>query len=95
MLDAKNIQEINEEKLNELMKLDKLIINLNSENNAYATKYNNDAKSVRIHKRLKEKLLLLDDIKLSSILNQIKQFLDKIILENERLLDNEKLIREK
>ena len=95
LLGEKHFEEITEEKLEELEKLEKEIQKLNNKNQGVASKYNNDQKFLRIHKRLKEKLTSLPDIQLAAILNQIKAFFDKVVFDNEKILDNETLVREK
>ena len=95
VLDNNNVEEISEERLLFLEKIHEDMKKLNRTNEGIASKYNNDFKYLKIHKRLKEKILHFDDVQYSKILCDIKEFMDNLVLENERILDNEKLIKDK
>ena len=93
----KNLSEVSKEEMEKnieaLNKIyDKAKI-LERENQLLKAKYDADAKYARIHKRLMEKDPLTDsDRKLFEALKGLKESIDKEILQNEKILDNESFV---
>ena len=90
----KNLNEIAGEDMDQNIEiLDKIyqrIKELNRENNLLESKYNNDKKYVRIHKRLVEKdVINYQERKIFEALNEIKIVTDERVLQNSQILKNE------
>ncbi len=90
----KNLNEIAGEDMDQNIEiLDKIyqrIKELNRENNLLESKYNNDKKYVRIHKRLVEKdAINYQERKIFEALNEIKIVTDERVLQNSQILKNE------
>jgi type I restriction enzyme R subunit len=90
----KNLNKIEGEDINENIEiLDKIydrIKKINRENNLLKTKYENDSKYVRIHKRLVEKdTINCQERKIFEALNEIKIVTDELVLQNSQILKNE------
>lgn len=89
-----NLDEVSQEEMKvNLVQLEKIrekIVELNRKNNLLQTKYNNDSKFARIHKRLLERRVLSDlESKIFTLLSATKKETDETILLNTKLLDNE------
>jgi type I restriction enzyme, R subunit len=61
---------------------------LNHQNELLASKYDGDAKFVRIHKGLKTKTSALNDMQIFSLLNHLRNDLNDLILSNKNILNN-------
>lgn len=90
----KNIEELTSEEMVDdiytLEHLKKKIEKKNFVDNLLVTKYNQDSKYMRVHKRLKEsKYNITNDKLIFGIVNNLKLQLDKKIEVNEKLLQNE------
>jgi type I restriction enzyme R subunit len=90
----KNLNKIEGEDINENIEiLDKIydrIKKINRENNLLKSKYENDSKYVRIHKRLVEKdTINCQERKIFEALNEIKIVTDELVLQNSQILKNE------
>ncbi|WP_107037774.1 type I restriction endonuclease subunit R [Brumimicrobium mesophilum] len=93
----KNLSEVSKEEMEANIKaLNKIYSSakkLERENQLLKAKYDYDAKYARIHKRLMEKDPLTDsERKLFEALKGLKTAVDKEILQNSRLLDNESYV---
>jgi len=90
----KNLNEVTQEEMNEnieiLDQIHERIKELNRENALLRSKYNNDPKYARIHKRLLETGSMLDqERKIFEALMQIKEETDEQVLQNTQILKNE------
>ena len=90
----KNLSEVTQDEMNHnignLSKIHERIKELNRQNNLLKTKYNNDPKYTRIHKRLIEKGNLSEQERcIFEALNGIKSEADDQVLQNNQILDNE------
>lgn len=90
----KNLDEITQvemkENIEQLKNIYTKITELNRRNNLLKTKYNNDVKFARIHKRIREnKSINLLEGKIGTALNTIKSEVDDRVLLNTNLLKNE------
>lgn len=89
-------QEDIEANTNALNEIFKQITELNRTDELIASKYNNDHKFARIHKRLKEQIPPLSpqdtkrqEIHIFTALQKVKDLADSALLQNQNLLDNE------
>jgi type I restriction enzyme R subunit len=90
----KNLNEIAGEEVNQnieiLDQIHQRIKEINRENNLLKSKYENDLKYVRIHKRLIEKgIINHQERKIFEALNKIKIDTDERVLQNSQILKNE------
>ncbi len=90
----KNLNEIAGEEVNQnieiLDQIHQRIKEINRENNLLKSKYENDSKYVRIHKRLIEKgVINHQERKIFEALNKIKIDTDERVLQNSQILKNE------
>ena len=84
-----DIEEVNEDVLDELEALTAQMMNLNAADMRIASRYNNDYKFVRIHKKFKRLFASLSETEIHAILTAIKRYLDGIISKNGAMLNNE------
>lgn len=78
------------ENMGSLNKIYVKIKELNRQNNLLRTKYDNDAKYVRVHKRIMgAKKLSLNERKISEVLLNVKMIVDGFVLQNMQILHNE------
>ncbi|WP_010255976.1 type I restriction endonuclease subunit R [Treponema primitia] len=94
VLAKKNIEEFTASEMNtaieELEQIRKKAIAKNAKDSVLCSKYENDPKFMRVHKRLKETPPPpADDISLNKLLLFIKHEADTIILNNQNILNNE------
>jgi type I restriction enzyme R subunit len=94
LFEKKNLDEITQEdmkkNISELTNIYEKVSELNRKNNLLKTKYSNDSKYVRIHKRILEKKLISSlESDISKALNVIKTDADDKVLLNTNLLKNE------
>ena len=90
----KNLNEVTQEEMNQnieiLDQIHERIKELNRENALLRSKYNNDPKYARIHKRLLETGSMSDqERKIFEALIQIKEETDEQVLQNTQILKNE------
>ena len=90
----KKLSEVSQEEMNanigSLNKIYAKIKELNRQNNLLRAKYNNDAKYMRVHKRILEaKKLSLTERKISEVLLNVKMIVDGFVLQNMQILHNE------
>lgn len=90
----KNLSEVSKEEMGknieELEKIFELAKELERKNQLLTAKYQNDAKYMRIHKRLSEKDPLTDsEAKLFEMLNDLKEAIDEHILNNSHQMEND------
>lgn len=90
----KNLDEITQEdmkkNIGQLKQIYEKITELNRKNNLLKSKYNNDPKYVRIHKRIREnKSITMLESKIGTALNTIKKEVDDRVLLNTNVLRNE------
>lgn len=83
--------EINTVKLDELKNK---IHQLNEYNGRYLIKYSGDEKYVKIHKRVLERISNFNENKLNSILINLKDEIDNMILKRYDILDNESFFKQ-
>ncbi len=93
----KNLSEVTKEEMESNIKdLETIYDNakeLERKNQLLKAKYDNDAKYARLHKRLTEKDPLTDnEMKLFEALQSLKEEIDKQVLQNSNMLDNESYI---
>lgn len=62
---------------------------VNVDNDMLLQKYSGDVKYVKIHKRVKDRLPEFPNAKLFSILKNLKENIDNLILKNSNIMDNE------
>ena len=91
----KKLSEISQEdmkaNIDSLQKIHEKIKELNRQNNLLKEKYMQDEKYVRIHKRMKEKGNILEsETRIFDALQSIKTQADDTVLQNEKILDNDK-----
>ena len=91
---SKNLEELSADEMKEtigfLSKILEKFKNKNAENNRIILKYENDVKFMRIHKRIKEmNQIRCSDIDLNMILLNIKHEIDKKVIRNNAIIDNE------
>ena len=84
-----DIEEVSEEVLEELENLTNQILNLNASDMRIASRYNNDYKYVRLHKKFKRLFSTLTETEIHAILSKIKEYLDDVIAKNGSILRNE------
>lgn len=73
-----------------LNKIYEKIKELNRQNNLLRSKYNNDTKYARVHKRLLEwGKLSQTERKICEVLGNVKQYADNLVSQNARILKNE------
>lgn len=88
----KNLSETKQitmqDNMNELNAIYQKIKELNRKNDLLVKKYKGDKKYVRMHKRLDEKGLMTDKIKVFNALCTIKSNIDEMVLNTESILDN-------
>lgn len=94
LFEKKNLDEITQEDMQanivQLTDIYNRVSELNRKNNLLKAKYANDAKYVRVHKRILEKKLISNlEGDISSALNTIKRDADDKVLLNTNLLKNE------
>ena len=94
LFDKKNLDEITQDEMRKnigaLTKIYEKIKELNRQNELLKSKYNNDPKYARIHKRLIEKGTISEkESKIFEALQSVKQDVDLQVLQNTKLLDNE------
>ena len=97
LFDKKNLKEVSREEIEKnITKLNEINIKakeMNRKNDLLRAKYDNDEKYAKLHKRLMEKDPLTDnEEKLFKALNDLKQSIDKQILLNTKMMDNEEFI---
>jgi type I restriction enzyme R subunit len=90
----KKLSEVSQEEMNanisSLNKIYERIKELNRQNNLLRAKYNNDAKYVRVHKRIMEgNKLSLTERKICEVLLNVKMMADGFVLQNMQILNNE------
>jgi type I restriction enzyme, R subunit len=90
----KNLSLVTQEAMNQnignLNKIYEQILELNRQNNLLRTKYENDPKYVRIHKRVVESgKLSQTERKICEALQRLKESADGFVLQNTRILNNE------
>ena len=90
----KNLNDISQKEMNEniefLNKIYNKVDKLNRENNFLASKYNNDEKFARIHKRImSSEKLKENDRQIHSALSGVKIIADEALMQNNLLLNNE------
>ena len=90
----KNLDEITQEEMKQnigqLQQIYEKVTELNRKNNLLKSKYNNDPKYVRIHKRIREnKSITILESKIGTALNTIKREVDDRVLLNTNVLNNE------
>ena len=90
----KKLNEVTQDEMRQnigaLKEIHAKIVELNRQNNLLQSKYNNDPKYCRIHKRLLEKgNLTKRESQLFEALQSVKNEADLQILQNSKLLDNE------
>lgn len=90
----KNLDEVTQEEMTKnihvLDQIHESIMDLNRRNNLLKTKYNNDEKFVRVHKRVLEKGdVTTRESVLHKVLINIKTEADEKVLTNSRMLNNE------
>lgn len=94
LFDKKNLDEISQDEMNRnigaLRDIYDKVTELNRKNNLLKTKYNDDAKYVRVHKRIVENNKISKrESEICETLLGIKQQADDKVLANTKLLDNE------
>lgn len=93
LFDSKKIHRITQEdikmNIDVLEKIYEKIGQLNSANDRIRSKYNDDEKFARIHKRLVEQKLVEKERKLFEALSDVKEAADEKILKNSQVLENE------
>jgi len=94
LFEKKNLDEITQEEMKQniraLQSIFDKVKELNRKNNLLKTKYNNDAKFVRVHKRILEKgTVSKRESDIADVLLNIKGQADDKILVNRKMLDNE------
>ncbi len=94
----KNLSEVSQQDLVEnlplLRKIHEKAKELNTENDRLKSKYNQDEKFARVHKRIIEKgALNKKQVQLQLALLKVKDSVDESIINNEYLLDNEPYFR--
>jgi type I restriction enzyme, R subunit len=78
------------ENMGSLNRIYEKIKELNRQNNLLRAKYNNDAKYVRVHKRILEgNKLSLTERKICEVLLNVKMIADGFVLQNVQILNNE------
>jgi type I restriction enzyme R subunit len=83
-------QGVMNENMGSLNKIYAKIKELNRQNNLLRAKYDNDAKYVRVHKRIMEgNKLSLNERKISEVLLNVKMIVDGFVLQNMQILHNE------
>jgi type I restriction enzyme R subunit len=75
--------------INELESLLDRATALNHQNALLATKYEGDVKFARIHKSLRSKSKSLDDLKIFSLLNNVRIALNEVVKSNNNILGNQ------
>lgn len=96
----KNIEELTSEEMNEAIKTLRSIYeraqSLNNKDALLATKYENDPKFAKIHKRIKENNLNIfkTDLALSEVLLAIKHKTDIKVIDNQDILKNQEYFSE-
>ena len=90
----KNLSEITQDEMNSnigsLNQIHAKVKELNRQNNQLKSKYQNDPKYTRIHKRLLERKTINDSERLIfEALQGVKQAADEQVLQNTKILDNE------
>ena len=90
----KNLTEITKDEMKKNIEELKIIFKkskaLNNEDSLLKSKYDNDEKFVRLHKRLSQSdILVQNQIKLFQALKSLKQETDNVILKNSNILENE------
>ncbi|MFY9311457.1 MAG: type I restriction endonuclease [Bacteroidia bacterium] len=95
----KNMEEVTQEEMRDNIVLLKSIYErvreLNRQNDLLKSKYQQDEKYVRIHKRLKEQSALsLKEIELYEALQHLKLNTDEQLMNNNRLVENESYFQE-
>jgi len=94
LFEKKNLDEITQEEMKQniraLQSIFDKVKELNRKNNLLKTKYNNDAKFARVHKRIVEKgNVSKRESAIADVLLNIKGQADNKILVNKKMLDNE------
>ncbi len=94
LFDKKNLDEITQDEMKHnigsLQQIYDSVAELNRQNNLLKTKYQNDPKYARIHKRIKEKGGISDrESEIRDTLMDIKANADNKVLINSKLLENE------
>ena len=97
LFDKKNLKEVSREEIekniSKLNEINSKAKEINRKNDLLRAKYDNDEKYAKLHKRLMEKDPLTDnEEKLFKALNDLKQSIDKQILLNTKMMDNEEFI---
>lgn len=88
ILSEHDIEEVSQEVLEKLERLNSKMHDLNNRDLRIAQKYDEDYKFVRLHKRFKEMFKSMSEVEIHNILLQIKSYLDDIILKNSGILNN-------
>lgn len=96
----KNLSEVTKEEMEEnIAALEKIYADareLERKNQLLKAKYDNDEKYARLHKRLMEKDPLTDsETRLYDALSGLKEEIDKEILQNSKILENESFVERK
>lgn len=94
LFDKKNLDEITQEEMDaniqNLEKIYEQITELNRKNNLLKTKYENDEKYARLHKRImEERNINAREITIFEALIDIKKQADEKVLDNARMIQNE------
>lgn len=94
LFESKKLNEVTQAEMTENMqclnKIYEKIKELNRQNNLLKSKYHNDAKYVRLHKRLLEwGKLSQTERKIYEVLTEVKQYADDLVSQNTRILINE------
>lgn len=94
LFNKKNLDEITQEEMNEnilsLEKIHEQITDLNRRNNLLKTKYQNDEKFARLHKKIqREKTVNAREITIFETLLDIKKHADQNVLQNAHMIQNE------
>lgn len=88
ILSDHNIEEISEEVLKKLERVNQKIRELNAADYRLAKKYDEDFKFVRLHKRFKDMFKQMTEAQIHKILSDIKAYLDDLILKNSSIVNN-------
>ena len=94
LFESKKLNEVSQAEMTENMqclnKIYEKIKELNRQNNLLKSKYHNDVKYVRLHKRLLEwGKLSQTERKIYEVLTEVKQYADDLVSQNTRILINE------
>ncbi len=90
----KNLNEVTQDEMNKnihsLNKIHARVLELNRQNNLLKSKYGDDPKYARIHKRLLERKALSEsERRIHEALSGVKVLADEQVLQNTQILDNE------